>query len=65
MKLVIDRIEGKWIVAQMPDGNMVELPKILLPKATEGDVIVIDIDADERDKRQQAVEELMNELFTD
>ncbi len=65
MKLVIDRIEGKWIVAQMPDGNMVELPKILLPKAVEGDVIVIDIDAAERAKRQQAVEELMDELFTD
>ncbi len=65
MRLVIDRIEGEWIVAQMPDENMLQLPKTLLPEAVEGDVIVIEIDAAERTKRQQAVEELMNELFTD
>ncbi len=65
MKLVIDRVEGEWLVAQMPDGDMVQLPLKLLPGAKDGDVIVIEIDQTERIQREQAVEQLMNELFSD
>ena len=65
MKLIIDRVEGEWLVAQMPDGDMVQLPRKLLPEAKDGDVVVIEIDPSERAKREQAVQQLMSELFFD
>ena len=65
MKLIIDRIEGEFLVAEMPEGKMVQLPRMLLPQAVEGDVITIDIDPVERSKRERAVEQLMNDLFND
>lgn len=65
MKLCIDRIEGQYIVAEMPDGKTVELPRVLLPQAVEGDIISITLDTKEKIKRERAVEQLMNDLFLD
>ena len=65
MQVVIDRFEGNFAVVELPDGSMAQLSKALVPKAREGDVINIEIDAAAREKRESAVEELMNELFSD
>ncbi len=65
MKVVIDRFEGKTAVVELPDGSRAKLPRVLVPDAREGDVITITVDPVERAKREQAVEELMNDLFSD
>jgi len=65
MQVILDRFEGDFAVAELPDGSMARLPKVLVPEAREGDVINIEIDAAAREKRESAVAELMNELFSD
>ena len=65
MQVVIDRFEGEFAVVELSGGAFVNLPRVLVPEAKEGDVIHISIDAAERSRREQAVEELMNDLFSD
>ena len=65
MKVIIDRLEDKIAVVELEDGSRAEMPRVLIPEAKEGDVISIDVDPSTREKRERAVEELMNELFSD
>ena len=37
MKLIIDRFEGDFAVVELPNGQMIDCPKVLLPdNAKEG-----------------------------
>ena len=63
MKVVIDRFEGEYAVVEMEDRTMVNLPKILVPDAKDGDVIKIEIDVEETEKRKQEIEQLMNKIW--
>ena len=65
MQVVIDRFEGNRAVVELPDGSVAQLSRSLVPNAAEGDVLNISIDSTARTKREQAVEELMNDLFSD
>lgn len=65
MKVIIDRLEDKIAVVELEDGSRAEMPRVLIPEAKEGDVISIDVDPSTRKKRERAVEELMNDLFSD
>ena len=55
MKVVIDRFEGKYAVVELPDRTMVNMPKVLVPDAREGDIILISIDASETSKRKENI----------
>ncbi len=63
MKVIIDRFEGDYAVVEIQKGSCVNIPKILLGSAKEGDVITIDIDKDETLKRKNRIDNLMNDLF--
>ena len=64
MKLIIDRFEGDYVIVELPDLTMVDMPRSLIPEgAKEGDVLVIGIDPDETDKRKERIEKLMNDLW--
>ena len=63
MKVIIDRFEGEYAVVEIDEGSFVNIPKILLGSAKEGDVISIDIDTDETLKRKNEIDNLMNDLF--
>ena len=65
MKVIIDRLEENFAVVETETGVMVDLPRILVPEAKEGDVVNITVDASTTDKRKQAIDELMNDLFAD
>ena len=65
MKIVIDRFEGEYAVCEMPDSTMVNIPKIVLEGASEGDIININIDKAETDKRKENIEKLMNDVWAD
>lgn len=65
MQVIIDRFEGEWAVVELPDGGTARLSNVLAAGAVEGDVLNIGVDADARSKRERAVEELMNDLFSD
>ncbi|MDD6489259.1 MAG: DUF3006 domain-containing protein [Clostridia bacterium] len=65
MRVIIDRFEGEYAVVETDDGNFVNLPKILVPDAHEGDVVDIIINREETEKRSENIQNLMNDLFED
>ena len=63
MKYIIDRFEGDFAVLEIEKGKFVNMPKIFLEDAKEGDVVVITIDKSETKERKEKIENLMNDLF--
>lgn len=63
-KVIIDRFEGDFAIVEL-EGTMLELPRVLLPEAKEGDVVLITLDREQTARRKQSINELMNDLFTD
>ena len=65
MKVIIDRFEGNYAVVEIDVGKFVNIPKILLPNAKEGDVIKIEKDKKETKNRKKNIQKLMNDVFED
>lgn len=63
MKVIIDRFEGDYAVVELEVGKCVNIPKILIPDAKEGDVIEIKIDRETTEERKKHIEELVNNVF--
>lgn len=61
MKVVIDRFEEDWAIVEMENGDMQQLSVKLLPSmAAEGDVLTIEIDEEETERRKNRLNELLN-----
>ena len=65
MKVIIDRFEGEYAVVEIAIGKFVNIPKILIPNANEGDVIKIEVDKNETEERKKHIQDLMNNVFED
>ena len=65
MKVIIDRFEGEYAIVEIELGNFVNIPKILLPNAKEGDVVKIEIDKNETELQRKKIECLMENVFKD
>ena len=65
VKITIDRIENGVAVAELPNGQMINVPGALFPDAAEGDVYTIEKDAAEAEIRRKRINEKMNRLFVD
>ena len=65
MKVIIDRFEGEYAIAEIELGKYTNIPKILLPNAKEGDIIKIEIEQKETEERKKYIQELMNNVFED
>jgi hypothetical protein len=64
MKVIIDRFERDFAVVELPDKSTVNMPiKLLEPDAKEGYIIEIKTLRHETEKRQNKVQDLMNDLF--
>lgn len=67
MKLIIDRFEEEFAVVEYTgeDGreHFENIPRILIPGASEGDVIEISINRSESQERRRKIEKLMDNLF--
>lgn len=63
MKVTIDRFEGEYAVVELDNGSFANLPKVLVPDSSEGDIVEITINTDETCKRNRNINNLMNELF--
>ena len=65
MKVIVDRIEGDYLIVELEEAVFVSLPKILVPTAKEGDVINISIDGSQKKEILNNVNNLVNNLFED
>ena len=66
MKLIIDRFEGDFAVIELPNGQMIDCPKTLLPdNAKEGSILNISVDESATNDKLKKVTERMNKLFKD
>lgn len=65
MKVIIDRFEGDYAVVEIEVGKCVNIPKILIPNAKEGDIVKIEIDKKETLERKKHIQELVNNVFED
>lgn len=68
MKGVVDRIEGKFLVVELEDGNMLDIPVEKASNAKEGDVILIEgdsirVDAEDTKRRSENIKKLFDELL--
>lgn len=65
MKITIDRIEKGFVVAELPSGQTIDVPKILFPDASEGDIYTIEKDCIGQNARRSRIDDKMNRLFED
>ncbi len=69
MKVIIDRIEGKYAVCEKEDLEMIDIEIEKLPKGVkEGDVLIIEgeniqIDSEETENRKEKIKKLMDDLW--
>jgi hypothetical protein len=62
MRLIVDRIEEDYIVAEMPDLTTVNIPRVLAPDAREGDVIRLSVYKNSNAKLKAEIKELEDQL---
>ena len=65
MQVVVDRIEEDYIVLELDNGDIIDVPRELIPGAREGDIVDIYINRDETDAKKEEVKKLMDDLFID
>jgi len=65
MKIIIDRIEGAFAVAELPDMSTINVPLALLPGAKEGDVYLIEKDEATTAETKNRIQDKFNQLRSD
>ena len=63
MKVIVDRFEGDYAVVEIAIGKFVNIPRVLVPDAKEGDIIKIEIEKKETEERKKYIKDLMNNVF--
>ena len=67
MQIIVDRFEGEFAVVEYENKDkklcFVNIPKVIIPDAVEGDVIDITVNKDETKKRENNIKNLMDSLF--
>ena len=63
MKIIIDRIESDFLIAELPDGSFLNLPLQLFENPCEGDAFLIEKSEEETKKRENEVKNLMDKIF--
>lgn len=68
MKGIVDRIEGDFLVVELENEQMIDIPREKLRQAKEGDAIIINgdtisIDKQETKKREERIKNLFDDLL--
>lgn len=65
MKFVIDRFEDQLVVVESVEGEIINIPKAIVPSgAREGDLLIISIDKEETGEREIRIKEKFNRLLS-
>lgn len=66
MKFTIDRFEGSFAVVELGNGDMIDIPKAIVPcEAKEGDILKIVIDKEEAEDRKTRIEDKFRRLLSE
>lgn len=66
MKVIIDRFEGDFAVVEISKTQFANLPKSLVPiQAKEGDVINIEVDRTETERRKEEIDKMMKDIWVE
>ena len=65
MKVIVDKINDGKITVELEDKSFAVMDLKIMPDAKEGDVLTIEIDSSETEKRKNNIKTLMNNLFED
>ena len=65
MTITIDRIEENYLIVELENGKIINLPKELIPNDKENDIYTITLNKDEMKKRKNNINNLINDLFID
>ena len=65
MQVTVDRFEGEYAIVEYINKKVCfeKIPRVLIPDASEGDVIDITVNRGETEKRQKRIKNLMDSLF--
>ena len=64
MKITIDRFENDIAVVETENGDILNIPKLLLPSdAKEGSIVHITVDESETEVRRAEMKKKMNGIF--
>lgn len=63
MEVIVNRIEGDYLVLELENGNIVDVPSELIPEAKEGDIITISINKEKTNKRKDEMQDLVDYIF--
>lgn len=62
MRVIIDRIEGDFVIVELEDGNIIEVNKELFGDAKEGDIYYIEKDIEAKEERIEEISSLFERL---
>ena len=65
MTITIDRIEENYLIVELENGKIINLPKELIPNSKENNIYTITLNKDEMKKRKNNINNLINDLFID
>ena len=65
MEVIVDRFEGEYAILEIDKDNLVEVPRILVLHAKEGDVVSIVVLKEKTEERKDKISKLMDNLFED
>ena len=63
LKVILDRFEEDFALVELENKEILNIPRILVSEAEEGDIIEIRICKEETRQRQEEIEKLANDLF--
>jgi exoribonuclease R len=64
MKYIIDRFEGNFAVVELKNKRLVNIPREAIPeKAKEGDVVRVEIDESETQRRKHEIDEMTKGMW--
>ena len=65
MRFVIDRFEDQLVVVESVEGELINIPRAIVPiEARESDVLIISIDKEKTEEKEIRIKEKFNRLLS-
>lgn len=65
MEIIVEKIEDNIVVVELPNHELINVPKKLFDSVRENDVINIIVDKNKTIERKKKISKLMDQIFED